>query len=136
MVGMTYVYDAISIEPPIAEGEIVSDAYNKVTWDDPRMGDGYFLRVASHSIIGIGFIPTETADGTISDLGVVIQVDPLSDFHHDDSLEEDIRQIVNDFGIAPSGVKRLFDGALYIEKDDIEEKIVVLDGSPVRVTVR
>jgi hypothetical protein len=132
-----HVYEAVEIVPPVGEAEIVAalrtGEYTKVTWDDPRMGDGYFVRVGSSGLLGIGVIPVVGEDGSVTDCGVVVQANPMAKEHHDELMEQELRKIISDFGTAPSNVKRMFDRALYVEKPDGDEMIVVRDGEPVRM---
>lgn len=140
MSGEVYVYEAISIEPPIEESEaavkVAAGAYTKVVWDDPRIGEGYFLRVGATGLIGICFVPVAAEDGSAAELGVAVQADPLAEEHRDATIESELQAVLSDFGTAPGGVKRLFDGALYIERPDGEEKIVVRGGEPVRLNAQ
>jgi hypothetical protein len=132
-----HVYEAVEIVPPVGEAEIEAalrtGEYTKVTWDDPRMGDGYFVRVEPSGLLGVGVIPIVRDDGSVVDCGVVVQVDPMAEEHHDEPIERELRKIIADFGITPSNVKRMFDRALYVEKPDGDEMIVVRDGVPVRM---
>lgn len=132
-----FIYEAIDIEPPVSEAELApkldSGEYRKVTWDDPRMGEGYFVRVSDHGSIGIAVVPAYLDSGELVNQGLAIQANPVAEDHFDMTVDADIRKIVADFGIAPSGIRRVFNNALHIEKDGGQEMIVVRDNGPVRV---
>lgn len=134
-----YVYEAIDVEPPISEAELeaklTSAEYRKITWDDPRLGEGYFVQVGSSGMLGIAVVPTPTDDGQVIAQGVAIQVNPLLEHHLDEALEGELRKILADFGVSPGGIKRLFGRSLHIEKPDGEDRIVVRDGDVVRMKV-
>jgi len=134
-----YIYEAIDIVPPVGEEEIASKLadgeYTKVTWDDPRIGEGYFARVGGDGMIGIGFIPVISDDGEVFKRGVAVQVSPIDERHRDETLEAELRKIIADFGATPSGVRRVFDRALHIEKTGGEEILLVRDGEPLRLSV-
>lgn len=133
-----YVYEAIDVEPPISEAElaakIASGEYIKVTWEDPRLGDGYFAKVGETGTIGVAVISVRGDGGAPLNQGIAIQANPVDEGHRDSSLEDQLRKIITDFAIAPGGVKRMFDRALCIEKPEGEERLVVRDGSPTRIS--
>jgi hypothetical protein len=139
MSGEVHVYEAIDIVPPVEVHEILerleSGDYTKITWDDPRMGDGYFVLVGAHGTIGIAVTPDVADNGTVADRGTVIQANPLSENHVDEKLESELRKIITDFGISPNGMRRAFDRALHIEKPDGDQMISVRDGAPFRSNV-
>lgn len=134
-----YVFEAIDVIPPISEEELETalDAgrYAKVTWEDPRIGDGYFAQVAKGTI-GLAMFPRlDDAQGLIHE-GVTIEANPVAEDHHDSGLEEELQQILEDFGTAPDGSARRFDRGIYIENGEEVYKMVITDGRPLRSRVR
>lgn len=134
-----YVYEAIDVEPAITEAEveakIASGKYRKVTWEDGRVGDGYFVKVGEDGMIGLAMNPEIGEDGALRHRGIAVQANPLEENHRDDTIEAELRKIVEDFGTAPDGVVRLFEGAVYIQKDDAEFKVYVDGHEVVRTEV-
>jgi hypothetical protein len=137
-----YILEAITIDPPITEQElapkIAAGEYQTVTWeDDGHMGDGHFVKTASDhgdGLIGIGFTEIVEGEGPAVHVGRYLTVDPTRADHHRD-VEGAIAKIVADFGTTPDGEPRAFPGALYIEDDEQDEKILVRHGQTVRVTI-
>ncbi|MCD0443962.1 hypothetical protein LO763_10035 [Glycomyces sp. A-F 0318] len=132
-----YVYEAISVNPPITEAEvgagIASGDYQKVAWeDDGRTGDGYFVKVGVRGMIGVAMVPELDENGTLRHRGVAIEANPLDADHRDSTIEAELRRIVADFGAAPDGTLRIFERAIYIEKSGVEDKVFVREGEVIR----
>ncbi len=49
-----------------------------------------------------------------------------------DTIEDELREILADFGTAPDGTARTFGSAIYIQKDDVEYRVSVAEGLIVR----
>lgn len=135
-----YVYEAITVEPAITEAEaeakIADGEYRKLTWeDDGRIGDGYFVKVGEHGMIGIAMIPDLDANGRPCHRGIAVQADPLAEEHRDTAIEAELRKIVADFGTAPDGTSRHFERAVYVQRPKGEYKVFVRDGAVVRENV-
>lgn len=135
-----YVFEAIDVEPAITETEvqarITTGEYQEITWeDDGRIGDGYFVKVGEHGIIGIAMIPDTDENGKLRHRGVGVQANPLDEYHQDSTIEADLHKIVDDFGTAPDGTIRRFERAIHIEKGNSEHKIFVRDGQIIRERV-
>jgi hypothetical protein len=136
----TYVYEAIRVKPAITEPEVTArieaGEYQKVTWeDDGRTGDGYFVKVGDHGIIGIAMAPELDENGKPLHRGIAVEANPLEEDHRDSTIEADLRKIVDDFGTTPDGDPRCFERAVYIEKADLEFKVFVRGSEIVREQV-
>jgi hypothetical protein len=132
-----YVFEAIDVKPAVTETEVEAKIavgkYQKVVWeDDGRIGDGYFVKVGESGVIGLAMTPNLGEDGVLRHRGICIQSNPLDEAHRDSTIEDELREILADFGIAPDGTVRTFGGAIYIQKDDVEYKVSVEEGLVVR----
>lgn len=128
------VYGAIDVNPAITESETEAKAadgeYRKVSWgDDGRVGDGYFVRVGEHGMLGIAMTPELDGEGGLRHRGTVVQADPLAEMHRATAIEAELRTIAADFGTAPDGSRRRFEQAVYIRGSDGVYKVFVRDGA-------
>ncbi|SDE55443.1 hypothetical protein [Glycomyces harbinensis] len=135
-----YVFEAILLKPAITEAEIEvrirAGEYQKVTWeDDGRIGDGYFVKVGEHGMIGIAMSPVLDENGKHRHRGIAVEANPLEEDHRDSTIEVELRKIVDDFGSTPDGTPRRFERAVYIEKGDVEFKVFVSGSEIVREQV-